>query len=38
VLGAVAVSGMLVAVLLQIATAAGTPLIAGVGFTVTVMV
>jgi hypothetical protein len=38
VLGAVAASGILVAVLLQIATAAGTPVTTGVGFTVTVIV
>jgi uncharacterized protein (DUF433 family) len=38
VLGAVAVKGILVAVLLQIATVAGTPAIAGVGLTVTVIV
>jgi hypothetical protein len=38
VLGAVAVNGILVAVLLQIATVAGTPVIAGVGLTVTVIV
>jgi hypothetical protein len=37
VLGAVAVKGMFVAVLLQIAAVAGTPVIAGVEFTVTVM-
>ena len=38
VLGAVAFSGMLVAVLLQIACVAGTPVITGVGLTVTVIV
>jgi hypothetical protein len=38
VLGAVAVKGMFVAVLLQIATVAGTPVTTGVGLTVTVMV
>jgi hypothetical protein len=38
VLGAVAVNGMLVAVLLHIAAVAGTPVIAGVGLTVTVIV
>jgi hypothetical protein len=37
VLGAVADRGMFVAVLLQIATVAGTPVITGVGFTVTVI-
>jgi hypothetical protein len=37
VLGAVAFNGMLVAVLLQIATVAGTPVICGVGLTVTVI-
>ncbi len=37
VLGAVAVSAMLVAVLLQIATADGTPVTTGVGCTVTVI-
>jgi hypothetical protein len=36
VLGAVAFNGILVAVLLQIATAAGTPVTTGVGLTVTV--
>jgi hypothetical protein len=38
VLGAVALSGMFVAVLLQIANVDGTPVIAGVGLTVTVIV
>jgi hypothetical protein len=38
VLGAVAARGMFVAVLLQMATVAGTPVIAGVGLTVTVIV
>jgi hypothetical protein len=38
VLGAVAVKGIFVAVLLHIAAVAGTPVIAGVGFTVTVTV
>jgi hypothetical protein len=38
VLGAVAASGMFVAVLLQIATVEGTPVTTGVGFTVTVIV
>jgi hypothetical protein len=37
VLGAVAVKGIFVVVLLQIATVAGTPVIAGVGFTVIVI-
>jgi hypothetical protein len=37
-LGAVAVKGIFVAVLLQIAAVAGTPVIAGVGSTVTVIV
>jgi hypothetical protein len=38
VLGAVAVNGIFVAVLLQIDAVAGTPVITGLGFTVTVMV
>jgi hypothetical protein len=38
VLGAVAVKGIFVAVLLQIATEAGTPVMMGLGLTVTVMV
>ena len=38
VLGAVADSGMLVAVLLQMAAVAGTPVTCGVGLTVTVIV
>src|SRR5205085_3095927 len=38
VLGAVALSGMFVAVLLQIAAVDGTPVTCGVGFTVTVIV
>lgn len=37
-LGAVAVSGIFVVVLLQIATAEGTPVTCGIGFTVTVIV
>jgi hypothetical protein len=37
VLGAVAASAILVAVLLQIATAEGTPVTTGVGFTVTMI-
>jgi hypothetical protein len=38
VLGAVAVNGILVAALLQMAAVAGTPVITGRGLTVTVMV
>ena len=38
VLGAVAFNGIFVAVLLQIATAEGTPVTSGIGFTVTVTV
>jgi hypothetical protein len=37
VLGAVALSGIFVVVLLQMATVAGTPVITGLGLTVTVI-